>query len=33
VVCTYQKKIADPPLEPSIEAMRYQTKAEELPVA
>ena len=33
VTCTYQKKIADPPLEPSIEAMRYQTKAEELPVA
>jgi DNA topoisomerase-1 len=33
VVCSYQKKIADPSPEPSIEAMRYQTKAEELPVA
>jgi len=32
VVCTYSRKIAEPQLE-SIEAMRYQTKAEELPVA
>ena len=32
VVCTYSRKIAEPQME-SIEAMRYQTKAEELPVA
>jgi len=32
VVCTYSRKIAEPQLE-SIEAMRYQTKAEALPVA
>jgi DNA topoisomerase-1 len=32
VVCTYTRKIAEPQLE-SIEAMRYQTKAEALPVA
>jgi DNA topoisomerase I len=33
VVCTYQKKIADPPSAESVEAMRYQTKAEQIPVA
>ena len=32
VACTYSRKIAEPQTE-SIEAMRYQTKAEELPVA
>jgi DNA topoisomerase-1 len=32
VACTYSRKIAEPQME-SIEAMRYQTKAEELPVA
>jgi DNA topoisomerase-1 len=32
VVCGYSKKIAEPQLE-SVEAMRYQTKAEALPVA
>ena len=32
VVCTYSRKIAEPQME-SIEAMRYQTKAEALPVA
>ena len=32
VACTYSKKIAEPQVE-SIEAMRYQTKAEPLPVA
>jgi hypothetical protein len=31
VVCGYSKKIAEPQME-SIEAMRYQTKAEALPV-
>jgi hypothetical protein len=31
-VCTYSREIADPANE-SVEAMRYQTKAEELPVA
>ncbi len=34
VVCSYQKKIAEPQIDPAaVEAMRYQTKAEELPVA
>jgi DNA topoisomerase I len=33
VVCTYQKKIADPPSAESVEAMRYQTKAEQITVA
>jgi DNA topoisomerase I len=32
VACTYSKKIAEPQME-SVEAMRYQTKAEALPVA
>ena len=32
VVCTYARKIAEPQME-SVEAMRYQTKAEALPVA
>jgi DNA topoisomerase I len=32
VVCSYSKKIAEPQME-SVEAMRYQTKAEALPVA
>jgi DNA topoisomerase I len=32
IVCSYSKKIADPPNE-SVEEMRYQTKAEALPVA
>jgi len=32
VVCGYSRKIAEPQME-SIEAMRYQTKAEALPVA
>jgi DNA topoisomerase-1 len=32
VACTYARKIAEPQLE-SVEAMRYQTKAEALPVA
>jgi DNA topoisomerase I len=32
VVCTYARKIEEPQLE-SVEAMRYQTKAEALPVA
>jgi DNA topoisomerase-1 len=32
VVCGYSKKIAEPQIE-SVEAMRYQTKAEALPVA
>jgi DNA topoisomerase-1 len=32
IVCSYQKKIAEPQVESSIEAMRYETKAEELPV-
>ena len=31
VVCSYTRKIAEPQLEP-VEAMRYQTKAEALPV-
>jgi hypothetical protein len=31
VVCSYSRKIAEPQME-SFEAMRYQTKAEELPV-
>jgi DNA topoisomerase-1 len=33
VACSYQRKIAEPQIEASVEAMRYQTKAEELPVA
>jgi DNA topoisomerase I len=33
VACSYQRKIAEPQIEPSVEAMRYQTKAEEIPVA
>jgi DNA topoisomerase-1 len=33
VVCGYQKKIADPLPPESVEAMRYQTKAEPIPVA
>jgi DNA topoisomerase-1 len=32
VVCSYSRKIAEPQTE-SVEAMRYQTKAEALPVA
>jgi DNA topoisomerase I len=32
VVCSYSRKIAEPQIE-SVEAMRYQTKAEALPVA
>jgi DNA topoisomerase-1 len=32
VVCSYSRKIAEPQME-SVEAMRYQTKAEALPVA
>jgi DNA topoisomerase-1 len=32
VVCSYSRKIAEPQMESSFEAMRYQTKAEEIPV-
>jgi DNA topoisomerase I len=32
IACSFSKKIADPPQPESVEAMRYQTKAEPLPV-